>query len=263
MNSEQTKQAIYFTLNAKIDGREITPSTIGFSLFNAFNHEVEEFIAGSQKKVPTNDVRIGIEEGSYRLMVLLPVTVLSLIQPDLSRLQQDENSLGNLDPRRASVVRKWQERAKKTDFSVVINSPEKTFKPIRISRETDFHRPDQDEWVAVEKYIVGKIVDLGGATKTNVHILLDESGKIVTLASSEQYLHDQRQNYLYRKAQVRIAAKENIRTGEMREIELISFIGEAPSYDERELEGLIDKGTKAWADVPDSVLWVREQRDGK
>jgi len=262
MNSEQTKQPIYFTLTAKIDGREITPSNIGFSLFNAFNHEVEEFLAGSQKKVPTNDVRIGIEEGSYKLMVLLPVAVLSLIQPDLSRLQ-DEASLGNLDPRRASVVRKWQERAKKTDFSVAINSPEKTFKPIRISKETDFHRPDQDEWVSVEKYLIGKIVDLGGATKTNVHILLDESGKIVTLASSEQYLHDQRQNYLYRKAQVRIAAKENIRTGEMRNIELISFIGETPSYDERELEDLISKGTKAWAEVANSVVWVREQRDGK
>ncbi|MFZ2653934.1 MAG: hypothetical protein WAX69_03395 [Victivallales bacterium] len=42
-----------------------------------------------------------------------------------------------------------------------------------------------------------------------------------------------------------------------------STIGEAPSYDEKELEDLIAKGTKAWADVPDSVLWVREQRDGK
>ncbi|MEI6423128.1 MAG: hypothetical protein WCP55_12980 [Lentisphaerota bacterium] len=262
MNSEQAKQPIYFTLNAKIDDREVTPSTIGFSLFNAFNHEVEEFIAGSQKKIPTKDVNVGIEPGSYKLMVLLPVTILSLIQPDLTRLQ-NEDSLGSLDPRRANVVRKWQERAQKSDFSVVINSPKKMFEPIRISKETDFRRPDQNEWVAVEKYLIGKIVDLGGATKTNVHILLDDSGKIITLASSERYLHDQRQNYLYRKVQVRIAAKENIRTGEMRDIELVSFIGEAPSYDEMELEELINKGTKAWADVPNSVVWVREQRDGK
>jgi hypothetical protein len=36
----------------------------------------------------------------------------------------------------------------------------------------------------------------------------------------------------------------------------------APSYDEKELEAFIEKGTKAWADVPDSVAWVREQRGG-
>ena len=75
MNLEQTKQSIYFTLNANIDGREVTPSTIGFSSFNSFNHEVEEFVAGSQKKVSTKDVHVVIEEGSCKLVVLLPVTV--------------------------------------------------------------------------------------------------------------------------------------------------------------------------------------------
>ena len=34
----------------------------------------------------------------------------------------------------------------------------------------------------------------------------------------------------------------------------------APSYDEKELEAFIEKDTKAWADVPDSVAWVREIR---
>lgn len=34
----------------------------------------------------------------------------------------------------------------------------------------------------------------------------------------------------------------------------------APSYDEEELEAAIEKGTRAWADVPDSVAWVREAR---
>lgn len=262
MNSGQVKQQIDFTLKAKIDGKEITPSNIGLSLFNVFNHEVEEFLAGSQKKVPTDDVHVVIEKGSYKLKVLLPVTVLSLVQPDLNRLQK-EDSLGNLDQRRASVVRKWQERARKNDFSVSISSPSKIFEAIRISRETDYRHPDQDEWVAVDKYLVGKIVDLGGATQSNVHIVLDDTGRKLILTSSEKYLHDQRKNYLYRKAQVHIAAKENIKTGELRDVELLAFIGESASYDESELEDIINKGTKAWADVPNSVVWVREQRDGK
>jgi hypothetical protein len=42
-----------------------------------------------------------------------------------------------------------------------------------------------------------------------------------------------------------------------------STLAEVPSYDEKELGELIKKGTKAWADVPNSVIWVREQRDGE
>jgi hypothetical protein len=38
--------------------------------------------------------------------------------------------------------------------------------------------------------------------------------------------------------------------------------GDAPSYDESELNAAIAKGTSAWADVPDAVAWVREQRGG-
>jgi hypothetical protein len=34
----------------------------------------------------------------------------------------------------------------------------------------------------------------------------------------------------------------------------------APSYDEKEFEDAIEKGTRAWADVPDAVAWVRELR---
>ena len=52
----------------------------------------------------------------------------------------------------------------------------------------------------------------------------------------------------------------SICTGELREVRLLAFVGEGPSYDEQELEVAIEKGTRAWADVPDSVAWVREQR---
>ena len=36
----------------------------------------------------------------------------------------------------------------------------------------------------------------------------------------------------------------------------------APSYDEEELEAFIEKGSRAWADVPDAAAWVRELRGG-
>lgn len=94
----------------------------------------------------------------------------------------------------------------------------------------------------------------------NVHLLNEDSGKKLVATSSENFLREQKENYLYRKVQIHVAAQENLKTNELKDVRLISFIGQGPSYDETELEAAIDKGTTAWADVPDSVAWLRSVR---
>jgi hypothetical protein len=259
MNAVRT---ITFTLRAKVEGQEVTPATITLPLFNKFNREVEDFLAGSGRKVPLDEAKIFIGDGSYRLGVLLSLLIAGPVENDLHQLEK-EDALHTIDPRRAQIVRIWQDMTRKDpDSSVEIVSSNAMFKPVAISHKTDFHAKEQNEWVAVEKYMTGRIVDIGGATKANVHLVLEENGRTLIIASTEDYLRDQKQNYLYRKAQLQISAEENIRTGELRHEKLMAFIGEGPAYDENELDVLIDKGTKAWADVPDSVAWVREQRGG-
>jgi hypothetical protein len=251
---------IAFRLRAKVKQAEITPATIGFSLFNQFNSEVEEFLAGSQRWLPLDDVRVEIQDGSYLLRVALPAALAAALEPDLLKLHS-ENSLGDIDPKRAAVIERWQKRARvNPDYRVCIESPEPAFTPIQITRDTDFHTPDEDDWVAIEKYVVGTVVDMGGTTSANVHLVTEASGKRLVAASTENFLRDQQENYLYRKVQVHVAAQENVKTGELRDIRLISFIGKGPSYDEAELEAVIDKGTRAWASVPDSAEWLRNVR---
>ena len=253
---------ILFRLTEKADGREVTPATIGLNRFNRFNREVEEFLVGTNHRVPLDEAHVAIEDGSYGLAVFLTAAVAASVEPDLQRLEH-ENALNTIDTRRAAVVRRWQQRARTEDgYSVSIHHSDPAVRPIRVSHESDFHTPDQDEWVSAEKYVVGRVLEVGGRTRVNVHLALEDGGKTLIAASSEDYLKDLRANYLYHRVQVHVAAEENIRTGELRDVRLLAFIGEGPSYDERELESAIEKGTRAWADVPDSVAWVREQRGG-
>ena len=262
MDTMSSERQIIFTLQTKVGGKEITPSTITLALFNRFNHEVEHFLAGSGHQVPLDEVHVAVEDGSYRLVAFLPLATAALVDPDLGRLEH-QDGLRDMDPRRAAIVREWQLRARGTpDYRVEITTPEARFSPVIISHETDFHTPDQDEWVAVEKYVRGKVVDLGGSTKANVHLVLETTGGTLIAESTPDYLHDQRQNYLYRTVQVRITAEQNIRTGKLRNEKLMEFVGQASSYDAAELDVFVEAGTRAWADVPDAVAWVREQRGG-
>jgi hypothetical protein len=80
--------------------------TIGLHLFNTFNHEVEEFIAGSNRG-QAKDVRVSIEEGSYRLAARIPLVLAGAVERDLRRLGR-QDALRAIDPKRASVIRRWQ-----------------------------------------------------------------------------------------------------------------------------------------------------------
>jgi len=252
-----TPNQIVFKLRTKVNQQEITPATIGLSLFNQFNAEAEEFLAGSQRRMPLDEVHLEIQDGSYKLSLMLPILVAAALEPDLHKLQK-EDSLGDVDPKRAAIVERWQKRARTNpDYLVGIELPEQPFQPIQISKDTDYHTPDEDDWVAVERYVVGTVVDMGGTTAANVHLLNEDTGKRLVAASSENFLREQKENYLYRKMQIHVAAQENVKTNELRDVRLISFVGKGPSYDEAELEAAIAKGTKAWEHVPDSVAWLK------
>jgi hypothetical protein len=251
---------IAFKLIAKVKDQEVSPKTIGFALFNQFNREVEDFLAGSQRRGAVEEVKVEIQEGSYKLLLLLPALLYASVEPDLRKLQH-ETALAEIDPKRAEVVKQWQKRARTTPGYRVDIQPESTrLRAIRISSETEYRTLDEDDWVAVEKYIVGTVVDMGGTTAANVHVVNEDTGRRITAESSEDFLRGQKENYLYQKVQMHIAATENVKTGELKDIRLISFVGRGASYDEAELETAIEKGTQAWSKIEDPAQWLKDIR---
>jgi hypothetical protein len=252
---------IEFVLRDRVDGVEITPATIGFSRFNDFNQQVEDFIAGSEK-LKLDEVHVGIEKGSYKLITLLPFTVLAALEPDLHSLQR-QDSLAEIDPKRADVISKWQARSKgNPDLHFLIRPVGVNAEPIELSSNTNFRMGEIVPWVKVEKYLFGTVLDMGGVQKANVHIRLDDSGQIVRIGSNQGYLKNQTENRLYKKVLARVEADQHYRTGQWRNLRLLSFEDYEQKYDPEALDRFIESGTRAWKDVPDAAGWVRELRGG-
>lgn len=252
---------IEFVLRGKVEGLEISPRTISLSLFNEFNLQVETFIAGSQK-LKLDQAHVEIGGGSYILRVLLPVAVMGAIEPDL-KLMARQDVLGELDSKRAEVVQKWQARAKSNpDLAYEVRPCVEGLPKVRISRETDYRVGEIVPWVAVEKYLFGEVLDMGGAQRANIHLRLERSGKTLIVGASQGYLRDQVENRLYHKVLLHVRAEQHFQTGELRNIQLISFVDYQPVYDEEALNRFAAKGAEAWADVPDAAKWVRELRGG-
>lgn len=255
-----TPTIIDFILRGKMDGEDITPRTIGLSQFNEFNRQVELFIAGSDRS-KLNQVHIQIEDGSYilRTAVSSAPTMTSLIS-DLKLLER-QDALGEVDPKRAEIVQRWQAHSKVDhDIAYAIHPEGKSFPPLRISHKTDYRIGEVQPWVTVEKYLHGEIMDMGGAETVNIHLRLTRSRKTVIIGASQDYLREQEENRLYRKALLHVQADQHYRTRELRNIRLIAFADYDPTYSEDALDRFAVEGAKAWADVPDAVGWVRELR---
>jgi hypothetical protein len=176
---------------------------------------------------------------------------------DLEHLKSSD-SLSLIDSKRASVVERWQSAAQKNPhrrYSVADQSAQVSF---LIDSTSNFRRIE-DAWVHVEKYLHGIVVDMGGSAKANVHLKL-ENGDTLIIASTQDKLARGEQNRLYRPALLHVSAEENLLTGELRNLNLFDFEVHQPSYDDDEFNLMVERGTKAWADVPDATAWLETLR---
>jgi hypothetical protein len=252
---------IAFVLSEKVDGVDLTPDNIGLSRFNEFNQQVADFISGSER-LKLDDVHVSVGKGSYQLTVILTVAALAAVEPDLNSLQR-QDALGEIDPKRAEVVAKWQARTKtKPGLSYAIRPEGMQARAIELNATSNYQVGTIVPWVKVEKYLFGTVVDMGGSQKANVHIRLDDSGELVRIDANQGYLKEQQENRLYHKVLVRVEGDQHYRTGQLRNLRLVSFEDYKPQYDEAALDRFAEAGRRAWADVPDAGEWLRQLRGG-
>ena len=256
-------ETLEFILHGKIDGEEITPRTINLSQFNEFNLQVEKFISGSVGgKLDT--VRVEIKESSYGVAALMSIALAVAVDDDMDRLTAREDSLGDVDPKRAEVVKKWQSKTgPHDDMYIEVRSSRRQARglpALRISAATRYREGEKAPWVAVEKYLFGKVEEMGGATASNVHIRIPGTDKLVLVDSDKNSLKGR--GVLYENVLLRVRAKENVKTGELKDFKLIEFAEYNPQYDEAALDKFAEAGKAAWADIPDGEEWLRELRGG-
>jgi hypothetical protein len=247
-----------FSVRDLINEVEVGPKHVPLALLGEFQKDVAEFLKGSSRDVDPMQVQVSIESGSLAFVAsgLLAATTLWV---DLDHLTSSE-ALNFIDSKRASVLERWQSGARENPHRSYLVADQAGRVLVCIDARTNLTKID-DVWVHVEKYLHGKIVDMGGKTKANVHLEL-ENGQTLTIGSSHDLLAQDEQNRLYRPALLHVTAEENLHTGELRAMRLLAFETHQPSYDDDEFRRMVERGTKAWEDVGDATEWTDTLRGG-
>lgn len=251
-----TSNELSFAINDRIQDAELSPSRVPLALLGEFQKDVREFLVGAGRDVDPTQVQISIEEGSLKF-VAIGLIAATTLWGDLESLQHAD-ALSRIDAKRAAVIERWQVAAKSNPSRryMVVNQDKKTI--FSVDSTTDYHQIE-DVWVNVEKYLHGKIVDWGGKTKANVHLEL-QSGKTLTVESSQQLIAQEQQNLVYKQALLHVSAEENLLTGDLRNLRLLAFEHHHPTYDDNEFKQMVERGTQAWAGVENATQWLESLR---
>jgi len=245
-----------FAVNDRIDNLDVNPTHIPLSLLGEFQKDVADFLKGSNRDIDPTKVMVALEEGSLSLVASGLLTANSLWS-DIEHLQS-MGSLNLIDPKRAAVMERWQNAAQKNPNRKYSISEASSHISLNIDSSSSYKRT-QDAWVYVEKYLHGRVVDMGGKTKANVHIELD-SGETLIISSTQDLLEQGEKNRLYRSALLHITAEENLSTGKLRNYKLLAFENYQPSYNENEFNTMVERGTKAWEGISDANQWLETLR---
>lgn len=248
-----------FSLDDMVGDQPLTPDTVDLPTLRGFLQEIETLIKGDVPGASLADSRVRIERGSVKLIALVTQLLASDVRADLAKLEQT-GDLDAIQPKRAQVLEQWQSRVRRSpsrSYSVATANLAHAF---RITNNTQFQHGSENAWVAVEKYLTGKVVNAGGKQEPNVHLVLADTGESIKVDATEQQLAAEKENQLYKEVTVRVQAEQHLRTKALRNLRLVQFSPQSTEVDEQALCNLWEKGRKAWKDVASAAGWVESLR---
>lgn len=250
-------QQITLALSDDSGGYASSPDRVALSTLREFAADVEAFIKGDGREVDVARLEVAVVEGSLAIQTA-PIAAAPVLFRDLRSLN-DSSLLDHLDPKRRNVIERWQKSVRGNKQRTYRVSAPFLDMPIVVNANTDYRADDADQWVRVERYVRGEILDLGGSVKPNAHVKLPD-GSTLTVATNRELLRTDTINRLYKPSMLRIRAQYNVLTQELREAELIEFVEYAPRFDDESFARLTSRGAQAWKDVEDATAWVEDLR---
>lgn len=254
-------QPLAFSLHDVVEGQPLTPKNVDLLTLHQFMGEVIDLLQGDAKRAEMGQPTVAIEDGSVKLVSIVAPLVAAAFQADMQTLAASAD-LDSISPKRAQVIETWQARTIKAEskrrYSIVPNAGKPDGLKVSIDRDNVFRHRQLDNWVRAEKYITGRVVDLGGKTKPNVHLVLP-SGESIKVEASESQLEGA--DYLYKAITLNVHAMEHIRSGQLRDLRLIDVVRPLKEIDEDKLKTLWRKGRNAWAEITSPTEWVERLRE--
>lgn len=252
---------LQFAIDDKLLGEDVSPTNISLPMLEEFIQQVTAFVKGSGK-INLKNIHTEIRQGSFAIAVVDEIGELEEAKRDYLAAANNTD-LSSIDPSRREVLIQWQRNALKNvdrKYKLLSIADDKKVSDVSlvIDSESKFHF-HQVVWADVEQYIYGRVYDLGGKTKSNVHLLLEDGSTLKAEADASLLVGD-KVNRIYRNQLVRVKARQNIDTKEVSDYQLVSYEKYSDEFNKEAFDEFVDNGTRAWSQVDNPVAWLENLR---
>lgn len=249
---------ISFTITGRTPDGFLNPQDIDISETKELIVDMETVLFPTKsEKDERPRVSYEVKEGSVKNFFYLPLAKVIMASALLTEVGKQGNT-DLLEPKAAAVFQKWQQKAYNTGRQFVFSSSVSQEQPlVTIGKESEFIAP-QNDWVNTSLYLYGKIYEEGGLNRVNLHILTERYGKLPVKASEEQLTTGE--NKLFKIYGLWVKGKQNIASGDLKDLELLDFITHNPNYNEAALQKLIKKASANWRKIKDKDAWLKDVR---
>lgn len=248
-----------FLLHDTVNGQPISPANVDLPTLRGFLEEVEKLIKGDSPSESLEDSQVRIEDGSLKVVTLVGLLLAASVDADVQTLERT-GDLDAIQPPRAAIIELWQKRAQRSPSRRYTIGSESTPAMLEIGKEGLLQHRSENAWVAVERYLVGRIVNMGGKQNPNVHLVLTDSSESFRIDATEGQLGAEKENQLYKERTLRVRAEQNLKTRELRDIQLVEFLPATLDPDEAALQALWKRGKEAWRGTGSASAWVEALR---
>lgn len=256
---EQTGH-ISVTIKGKTINGDLNPKDIDIAETRELLTDVETLLFPTKiDKDERPKVAYEVKEGSVINKFSLPLAKAIMFSALITEVGH-RGSVDLLEPKAAAVIDKWQRKSYNSGREYTITSSLSEDKSLITINNTSQFIAAQSDWVNTNLYLYGKIYEEGGLSKINLHILTDRFGKLTVDATEEQLTQGDQK--LFKVYGLWVKGKQNITTGQLKDLELIDYLKYQPEYEEIVLQKLIQKATSNWNAIKDKDEWLSEIRGG-
>jgi hypothetical protein len=254
----ETQGHLEISIKGKKGKIDIKPDNYDIKEIIALLQNVESLLFPEKKGRPV--ISYEIKSGSVKHIVKTSLQAIIGFNAVLGQIAEN-NEIDFLEYSTAKAIEEFQESAIKHDYEIDITTSLSDSAELKVTKETNFKRKES-LWIEAEFYFYGRITNMGGKDKANIHIVTDDLGTLL-IQTPKEWLAKLENNPLYKKYGIRAVGKQNLSSGEidrstLRFLEIIDY---HPKYDEEYLTKLRNSAG-AWLNKIDPDKWLSELRGG-
>lgn len=245
-------------IEGMVDNHVLTPMDVDIDEIKEIIIDIETFLypeRTDKSKRPL--ISYKIEEGSAKHLFFVPITAALSMNGLIGEIQ-NRKSIDFLDYKRASIIEKFQKKARQKNWEITISTSSSDKKILKINNTTQYFNISPD-FIETEFTLYGEIYQEGGINP-NLHITTKEFGKLTVSATKDQLLEGDKK--LYKIYGIKALGKRNLNDNKLFDLSLIQFIDYNPEFDKDELNLLIEKAKPNLSKIKDVDLWLSELRGG-